>query len=185
MIGTFFADDKASTVLCRYEDITLSEIGMQMEMLGPGNKERLLETCRKVVIENKSNTETNGDVVSQIYSAFLYSAIREVSIMQSATLDHYVMKEMEGLADLRTVFEEMDSEATVFMIRTRTPYHAGGVVFKFKARMITSMRQVREMMTTSMISEGEDIAMKIAAVYKETALPGPHEDLRSSAMLHH
>ena len=123
--------------------------------------------------------------MSHIYSAFLYSTITDVSIMQSATLDHDVMMETEGLEDLHNVFEEMDSEATVFMIRTRTPYHAGGVVFKFKARMITSMRQVREMMTTSMISEGEDIAMKIAAVYKETALPGPHEDLRSSAMLHH
>ena len=134
MIGTYFADDEASVVLRSYET------GMHMKMLGPGDKERLLETCRNIVIENTSNTETNGDVVSQIYSAFLYSTITDVSIMQSATLDHYVMMETEGLADLRTAFKEMDSEAIV-MIRTRTPCHGRGVVFKFKAMMITSMPQ--------------------------------------------
>ena len=78
------------------------------------------------MIENKSNTDTNGDTVSKIYSTFFYSTVTDVSIMQSATLDHYVIMEAEGLADLRTVFEEMDSEATIFMIRTRTPYHKGG-----------------------------------------------------------
>ena len=70
------------------------------------------------------------DVVSQIYSGLFYSTITDVSIMQSATLDHYVMMETEGLVDLRTIFEEMDSEATVVMIRTRTPCHGwrGGEV---------------------------------------------------------
>ena len=51
--------------------------------------------------------------------------------------------------------------------------------------MITSMRQVREMMTIIMISEGEDIAMKMDSVYKETVLPGSQEGLGSSVMLHH
>ena len=60
------------------------------------------------MIENISNTDTNGDVVSQIYSAFLYSAITDVSIMQSATLDHYVMSETEGFGHMLTVFEEID-----------------------------------------------------------------------------
>ena len=41
------------------------------------------------------------------------------------------------------------------------------------------------MITTSMISEGEDIASKMDAVYGETALPGSHHGLGSSAMLHH
>ena len=83
-----------------------------------------MEKCGNIVIDNRSNTNTNGEVVSQIYSAFLYSTITHVSIMQSATLDHYVMMETEELDHLRTVFEEMDSEATVIMIRT--PYHRWG-----------------------------------------------------------
>ena len=36
-----------------------------------------------------------------------------------------------------------------------------------------------------MISEGKDIALKMDAVYRETALPGSHNGLGSSAMLHH
>ena len=47
------------------------------------------------------------------------------------------------------------------------------------------MRQVREMMTTNMVSEGENIASKMDAVYRETALPGSHNGLGRSAMLHH
>jgi hypothetical protein len=42
--------------------------------------------------------------------------------MQSATLDHYVLAETEGLADLQTTFEEMDSKA-IIMIRTRMLCH--------------------------------------------------------------
>ena len=42
------------------------------------------------------------------------------------------------------------------MIRTRTPYNGWGIIFKFNAAMITTMRQVKEMMTTSMVSEGEN-----------------------------
>ena len=124
LIGTLFADDEASGVLSSYVDIILSETGVHMKMLGPGDKDKLLETCRNIVIENKSNTDTNGDAVSQIYSTFFYSTVTDVSIMQSAILDHYVMMETEELDHLRTVFEEMDSEATVIMIRT--PYHRGG-----------------------------------------------------------
>ena len=71
------------------------------------------------------------------------------------------------------------------MIRTRTPYQGGGIVFKFKAAIVTTMRQVQEMMTTSMISEGEDIVLKMDAVYRETGLPGSHNGQGSSAMLHH
>ena len=41
-------------------------MGMYMKMLGPGDKEKLLETCRNIVIENNSNSDTNGDAVSQI-----------------------------------------------------------------------------------------------------------------------
>ena len=85
-------------MLSSYEDIILNETGMHLEMLGPGDKEKLLEICRNIV--------TNGDVVSQIYSAFLYSAITDVSIMQSAILDHYVMSETEGLGYLQTVFRK-------------------------------------------------------------------------------
>ena len=40
-------------------------------------------------------------------------------------------------------------------------------------------------MTTSMISEGEDIALKMDAVYRETALPWSHNGLGNAAMLHH
>ena len=54
LIGTFFTDDETSVVLSSYEDIILSETGMQTKMLGPGDKERLLETCRNIVIENKT-----------------------------------------------------------------------------------------------------------------------------------
>ena len=61
----------------------------------------------------------------------------------------------------------------------------GGITFMFEATMITSMRQVREMMTQSMISEGTDITSKMDAVYKETALPRSHKGLGSSIMLHH
>ena len=62
LIGAFFADDEALVVL----DIILSESGMCMKMLGPDDKEKLLETCRNIVIENNSNRDTNGDAVSQI-----------------------------------------------------------------------------------------------------------------------
>ena len=86
--------------------------------------------------------------------------------------------ESDGLVQLRAVFEEMDSEATVFMIRTRTPYIRGGIIFKFIAVNITTMRQVQKMKATSMVIEGEDIASKMDAVYRETSLG-------SSEMLHH
>ena len=184
LIGTVFADDEALVVLSSYKDIILSETGMHMMMLGPGDKKRMLETCRNIIIENTSYTETNGDMVSQIQSSFLYSTITDVIIMQSATMDHYVMAETEELADLWTAFEDMDSKAIV-MIRTRMPCHGKGVVFKFKATMLTSVRKVREIMTTDMISKGKDIELKIDAVYKETALQGSHKALGILAMLHH
>ena len=66
--------------------------------------------------------------------------------MQPATLDHYVVMETDGLEHLRAIFEEMNSEATVVMIRSRTPYNGGDIIFKFNAAMIMTMRQVREMM---------------------------------------
>ena len=56
LIGTFFADDEALVVLGSYEDIILSESGMCMKMIGPGDKEKLLETCRNIVIEDNSNS---------------------------------------------------------------------------------------------------------------------------------
>ena len=62
----FFADNKASVVPSSYKDIVLSETGMHMMMLGHGDKERILETCRNIVNENTSNTETDRDVVSQM-----------------------------------------------------------------------------------------------------------------------
>jgi hypothetical protein len=71
------------------------------------------------------------------------------------------------------------------MFRTRTLYRGGGIIFKFKAAMVTTMGQIRVMIRTSMISEGEDIASKMDAVIRETALPGSHNGLGSSAMLHH
>ena len=46
-------------------------------------------------MRTKPNTDTNRYLVSQIYSAFVYSTITDVSIMKSATLDHYVMMETE------------------------------------------------------------------------------------------
>ena len=49
-------------VLGSYEDIILSETGMCKMMLGPGDKEKLLETCRNIVIENNSNSITNEDL---------------------------------------------------------------------------------------------------------------------------
>ena len=119
---------------------------MCLEMGGPGDREKLLETCRTIVIENNTNSDTNGDVVSQIYETFLYSTITDVSVMQPATLDPYVEMEMERLEHLGAVFEEMNSEATVVMIRSRTPYNGGDIIFKFNAAMIMTMRQVREMM---------------------------------------
>jgi hypothetical protein len=60
-----------------------------------------------------------------------------------------------------------------------------GVVFKFKATMMKSMRPVREMMKTIMISEGKNIMLKMDAVYMKTALQGSHKALGSLAMLHH
>ena len=98
--------------------------------------------------------------------------------MQPATLDHYVV--MVGLEHLRAVFEEMYNEATVVMNRTRTPYHGGGIIFKFKAAIVTTIGQVREMMTTSMISEGEDIVSKMDDGGRTS-----HNGLGSLAMLHH
>ena len=59
------------------------------------------------------------------------------------------------------VFEEMDSEDTVVMIRTRMPYNGGGITFKFSAAKITTMEQVHEMSTISMI---KDIASKLDGI---------------------
>ena len=92
LIGAFFADDEALVVL----DIILSESGMCMKMLGPGDKERLLETCSTIVVENNSKSNANKDVVSQIYETFLYSTITDVSVMQPATLYHYMVVELMG-----------------------------------------------------------------------------------------
>ena len=75
-----------------------------------------------------NNSDTNGDAVSQIYETFLYNNITDVSVMQPATLYHYVVMESDGLEQLRAVFEGMDSETTVVMIRTRTPYNGGGII---------------------------------------------------------
>ena len=140
LIASVFTNDEASVVLDSYEDIILNKSGICMKMLGPGDKERLLETCITIVIENSN---TNEDAVSQIYKTFLYNTITDGSVMQTATLDHYVVMETEGLEHMQAVFEEMNNEANVVMIRTRTPYNGGGIIFMFNAAMVTTMRQVR------------------------------------------
>ena len=137
LIGTFFTDDGASVVLGSYKSIVLNKFWMCMDMAGPGDRERLLETCRTIVIENNTNSDTRGDTVSQIYRTFLHSNITYVSVMQPTALDHYVVMESDELHHLKAVFEEMDSEDTVVMIRTRTPYNRGGITFKFRAAKIT------------------------------------------------
>ena len=71
---------------------------MCMEIVGPGDRERLLETCRTIVIEN--NTNSDADAVPQIYETFLYNNVTDVSIMQPPTLDHYVVMESDGLEQL-------------------------------------------------------------------------------------
>ena len=98
-----------------------------------------METCRNIVIENNTNSDTNGDAVSHSFETFLYSTITDVRVMQPGTLDHYVVMESDGLEQLRTVFEEMDSEATVVMIRIRTPFIGEGIIFKFSAAKIATI----------------------------------------------
>ena len=93
------------------------------------------------MIEKKSDSDTNGDTVSQIYNTFLYSTITDVSIMQADTLDHYMITETEGLEHLQTVFEKMDNEATVVMIRTRPPYHGEGILFIFYLYFIINIEK--------------------------------------------
>ena len=78
-------------------------------MVGPGDKERLLETCRTIVVENNTNSDTHRDTVSQIYETFLYSNITDVSVMKPATLDIYVLMETDGLEHLKAIFKEMKS----------------------------------------------------------------------------
>ena len=84
-----------------YEGIVLHKSGMCMEMVGPGDRIRLSEICRNIVIENNTNSDTNRDAVSKIYETFLYSTITDVSVMQQATLDHYMVVEPDGLEQLR------------------------------------------------------------------------------------
>ena len=67
-----------------------------MEMVGPGDRMRLLEICRNIVIENSTNSDTNRDIVSQTYETFFYSTITDVSVMQPATLYHYMVVELMG-----------------------------------------------------------------------------------------
>ena len=62
LIGTFFTDDGASVVLGSYEGIVLNRSGMCMEMVGPGDRMRLSEVCRKKVIEKNTNSDTNRDL---------------------------------------------------------------------------------------------------------------------------
>ena len=61
-------------VLSSYEDFILSETGMHMKMLGPGDKERLLEKCRNIVIEIKSNTERETETRCPISTALSFTA---------------------------------------------------------------------------------------------------------------
>ena len=78
-----------------------------------------------------------------IYETFVYSPVTDLSVMRPATLDHYVVMDMEGLEHLQAVFEEIYKESTVLMIRTRTPYRRGGIIFK--ASMVTTMGQVGDL----------------------------------------
>ena len=64
LIGTFFNDNWASVVLGTYECVVLNMLGICIEMAGPGNVERLLETCRTILIDNHTDNETSGDTVS-------------------------------------------------------------------------------------------------------------------------
>ena len=46
-----------------------------------------------------------------------------MDVMRPNVLDHYKVMESDGLEQLRTISEEMDSEDTVIMISTRAPYN--------------------------------------------------------------
>ena len=125
LIGTKFTDDRATVVLGSYGCVILNEVGMSMEMAGPGDMDRLMEICRGIVTENNADSDTGVDMVCQIYETFLYSKITDVSVMQPNALDHYGVMESDGLEHLRAVCEEMDGEDTVIIIRTMTPYNRG------------------------------------------------------------
>ena len=75
LIGNFFTDNGASVVLGSYECVVLNKLGMCMEMAGPWDVERLLETCRTILIDNNTDSETSGDTVCQIYETFIYCKI--------------------------------------------------------------------------------------------------------------
>ena len=108
-----------------------------------------------------------------------------MDVMRPNVLDHYKVMESDGLEQLRTISEEMDSEDTVIMISTRAPYNRWVITFKFHAAKITTMDQVHEMSIAVMISEGCDIAFELDAIYRENSLPGSQHGLGSSAILHH
>ena len=63
-----------------------------MEMVGPGDSEKLMETCGNIVIIHKIDSDTSRDSVSQIYQTFLYSDITDVSVMQPNALNHYSLQ---------------------------------------------------------------------------------------------
>ena len=61
MIENFFVGAEASVVHGSYEGVVFNKSGMCMEMVGPGDRMRLMEICRKIVIKNKTNSDKDRD----------------------------------------------------------------------------------------------------------------------------
>ena len=62
LIGTMFTDGRATVVLGGYEGVILNEVGMTMELVGPGDVERLRETCRVIVTENNTVSDVRTSI---------------------------------------------------------------------------------------------------------------------------
>ena len=57
-----FTDGRATVVLGGYEGVILNEVGMTMELVGPGDVERLRETCRVIVTENNTVSDVRTSI---------------------------------------------------------------------------------------------------------------------------
>ena len=68
-IGTMFTDDGATVVLGRYKGVILNELGMRMEMAGPVDVDRLIETCRCERHAAQCPRPLRGDGVGQAAAA--------------------------------------------------------------------------------------------------------------------
>ena len=76
-----FTDARATVLLGTYEGVILNELGMRMEMVGPGDIIRLRETCEGIMTENNANCDAGGDLVCQIHETFLNNKITDVCVM--------------------------------------------------------------------------------------------------------